>query len=171
MAEAGLDPVAGYTPPYETSQRGTPLADEYPLALLTPANHYFLNSIFANVARQRHRAGAPTLVIHPDDAAPLGIAGGDEVRVASARGSFLAVAEVSDAVRPGVVASTKGRWPGDAKEGTTVNATVDERDSDMGGGAVYHDNRVRVERSADSSTRIGMPAGTGKAETGSARAD
>ena len=30
--------------------------------------------------------------------------------------------------------------------GATVNATVDERDSDMGGGAVYHDNRVRVDK-------------------------
>jgi hypothetical protein len=30
--------------------------------------------------------------------------------------------------------------------GTTINATVDERDSYIGGGAVYHDNRVRVEK-------------------------
>ena len=27
-----------------------------------------------------------------------------------------------------------------------VNATVDERDADMGGGAVFHDNRVEIER-------------------------
>ena len=60
----------------------------------------------------------------------------------------MALAEVSDRVRPGVVASTKGHWPRDSREGTTVNATVDERDSDMGGGAVYHDNRVRVERTS-----------------------
>jgi anaerobic selenocysteine-containing dehydrogenase len=152
MAEAGLDPVAGYTPSYEASQRSTALAEEYPLALLTPANHYFLNSIFANVERQQRRAGAPTLVIHPEDAAPRRIAPGDEVRVANARGSFLAVADVSDRVRPGVVASTKGRWPGAAKGGATVNATVDERDSDMGGGAVYHDNRVRVDRSDSDSS-------------------
>lgn len=30
--------------------------------------------------------------------------------------------------------------------GATVNTTVDERDSDMGGGAVLHDNRVEIER-------------------------
>jgi anaerobic selenocysteine-containing dehydrogenase len=89
-----------------------------------------------------------TLLIHPDDARPRRIAAGDEVRVANARGSILALAEVSDRVRPGVVASTKGRWPAHAKEGATVNATVGERLSDMGGGAVYHDNRVRVDRSA-----------------------
>jgi hypothetical protein len=57
------------------------------------------------------------------------------------------VADVRDRIRPGVVASTKGRWPGHSKEGSTVNATVDERDSDMGPGAVFHDNRVRVDRS------------------------
>jgi anaerobic selenocysteine-containing dehydrogenase len=148
MAQAGLDPVAGYAPAHETSQRNTTLAREYPLALVTPANHYFLNSIFANVPLQRRRAGVPTLLIHPDDASPRRIAAGDEVRVGNARGSFVAVAEVSDRVRPGVVASSKGRWPRDSKDGATVNATVDERDSDMGGGAVYHDNRVRVDRSS-----------------------
>lgn len=55
---------------------------------------------------------------------------------------------MSDRVRPGVVASTKGRWPGDSKQGANINATVDERDSDMGGGAVFHDNRVRVDKVA-----------------------
>jgi anaerobic selenocysteine-containing dehydrogenase len=152
MAQAGLDPLAGYTPAHETSQRDTALARDYPLALLTPANHFFLNSLFANVPRQQRRAGAATVVIHPDDAVPRGIATGDEVRVANARGSFVAIADVSDRVRPGVVASPKGRWPGHAKEGTNVNATVDERDSDMGGGAVYHDNCVRVDKLRSSST-------------------
>jgi anaerobic selenocysteine-containing dehydrogenase len=146
MAQVGLDPVAGCTPAYETAHRDTALALDYPLALLTPANHYFLNSIFANMPHQRARSGAPALLIHPADAAPQRIRTGDEVRVANARGSFLAVADVSDRIRPGVVASTKGHWPRHAKDGATVNATVDERDSDMGGGAVYHDNRVRVER-------------------------
>ncbi|HEY7817052.1 MAG TPA: molybdopterin dinucleotide binding domain-containing protein, partial [Vicinamibacteria bacterium] len=144
MAQAGLDPVAGYTPPHETAD------PETPLALVTPADHHFLNSIFGNVPGQRRRAGFPRLLIHPDDAGPRGIASGDELRVGNARGSVLAVADVSDRVRPGVVASPKGRWPRDAKEGTTVNATVDERDSDMGGGAVFHDNRVRVDKSGSS---------------------
>ena len=63
--------------------------------------------------------------------------------VSNSRGSFEAVAEVSDRVRPGVAGTTKGRW---AKftGGATVNATIAERDSDYGGGAVFHDNRVEV---------------------------
>jgi anaerobic selenocysteine-containing dehydrogenase len=146
MGEAGLDPVAGYTPPHEAAQRDTPLARAWPLALVTPADHYFLNTTFGNVSRQQRRAGGAALVIHPEDARRRGIASGDEVRVFNLRGGFLAVADVSDKVRPGVVASTKGRWPGSVKGGATVNATVDERDSDMGGGAVFHDNRVEVGR-------------------------
>src|SRR5206468_161580 len=121
-------------------------AREYPLALITPANHYFLNSTFANVRRQRERAGAATVVIHPNDASARDISTGDEVRIASERGSFVAIADVNDSVRPGVVASTKGRWPSDSKDGTTVNATVSDLDSDMGAGALYHDNRVRIDK-------------------------
>jgi anaerobic selenocysteine-containing dehydrogenase len=146
MADAGLDPVAGYTPSYESTQCDTTLAHEYPLALITPADHYFLNSIFANLPKQQLRAGAPAVFIHPDDAGTRRIASGDEVRVSNSRGAFHSIAEVTDRVRPGVVASPKGRWPRDSKQGATVNATVAERDSDMGGGAVYHDNRVQVER-------------------------
>jgi anaerobic selenocysteine-containing dehydrogenase len=146
MAESRLDPIAGYTPSQETSQRDSALAQEFPFSLLAPANHYFLNSIFANIPRQQQRAGSATLLIHPDDAAPLSISTGDEVRVANARGSFFAIADVSARVRPGVVATTKGRWPCFSKNGLTINATVDARDSDMGRGALYHDNRVRIDK-------------------------
>jgi anaerobic selenocysteine-containing dehydrogenase len=144
MAAAGLDPVAGYTAPYEAAQRGTPLAARYPLALIAGADHYLLNSVFANVRRQTDRSGPPTVRLHPADAAPRGLGTGDPVRVFNDRGAFLARVEVTDRVRPGVVASTKGRWPGATPGGSTVNATVDERDADMGGGAVFHDNRVEV---------------------------
>ncbi len=159
MASLGLDTVAGFTPSRETSQRGTALAQDYPFALLTPANHYFLNSIFANVPRQQRRAGTATLMIHPEDATPLRVSTGDEVRVSNARGSFGAIADVTERIRPGVVASTKGRWPGHAKDGASVNATVDDRDSDMGGGALYHDNRVRVDSSATLDSDVSQSPG------------
>jgi anaerobic selenocysteine-containing dehydrogenase len=145
MAEAGLDPLAGYTPPYESAQRGTPLAGRYPLALIAGADHYFLNSVFANVPGQARRAGPTTIRLHPQDAAARGLESGCEARVFNDRGAFVARVEVTPRVRPGVVASTKGRWPRLSTGGATVNATVDERDADMGGGAVFHDNRVEVE--------------------------
>jgi anaerobic selenocysteine-containing dehydrogenase len=146
MGDAGLDPLAGYTPPYEAAQRGTPLAARYPLALIAGADHYFLNSVFANVPAQTRRSGVATIRIHPDDAAPRRLDSGCEARVFNDRGAFVARVEVTPRVRPGVIAGTKGRWPGSTKDGANANATVDERDSDMGGGAVFHDNRVEVER-------------------------
>jgi len=146
MLQAGLEPLAGYTPPYETAERETPLAREYPLALIAAADHYFINSIFANVPAQLKRAGPPTIRIHPEDAAPRRLETGDSVRVFNDRGSFVAVAEITDHVRKGVVGSAKGRWPRHVAGGVTVNATVDDRHSDMGAGAVYHDNRVEVEK-------------------------
>jgi anaerobic selenocysteine-containing dehydrogenase len=146
MIEAGLDPVPAYTPPYEAAQRDTDLATRYPLALIAPASHYLLNSMFANVADLERRQGAPAIVLHPDDAAARHLGDGDRARIHNARGEFHATVRVSDAVRPGVAATTKGFWPKRLPGAATINATVAERDSDMGGGAVFHDNRVEVTR-------------------------
>jgi anaerobic selenocysteine-containing dehydrogenase len=159
MREAGLEPLAGYTPPYEAAQCDTPLARQYPLALIAAANHYFLNSVFANVSAQRKRAGPPIIRIHPTDAARRQLVTGDGVRVFNDRGAFRGIVEITEHVRPGVIASTKGRWPRHTAGNATVNATVDERCSDMGGGAVYHDNRVEVEKVPNGSARLRQRSG------------
>jgi hypothetical protein len=43
-----------------------------------------------------------------------------------------------------VAAASKGYWPKRVTGTANANATVAERDADMGGGAVFHDNRVEV---------------------------
>ncbi|MEU1480930.1 molybdopterin oxidoreductase family protein [Streptomyces sp. NPDC001668] len=139
---AGLDPLAGFTPAQEVSD--SEQAGRYPLVLLSGASHFFLNTVFGNKPKLRRRAGETHVVLHPDDAAARGITAGDPVRVFNARGSFTATARVDDVVRPGVASSPKGNWP-KLSGGSGVNATVEERDADMGGGAVFNDNRVEVE--------------------------
>jgi anaerobic selenocysteine-containing dehydrogenase len=146
MAQAGLDPVPTYTPPGEAADRETDLAERCPLALIAPASHYFLNATFASVRELAERQGPLRIVLHPDDAACRGLRDGDQARVWNGRGEFGATVEISDRVRPGVAASTKGYWPKRVPGGANANATVAERDSDMGGGAVFHDNRVEVSR-------------------------
>jgi anaerobic selenocysteine-containing dehydrogenase len=148
MAEAGLDPVPGYTPPYEAAQRETDLARRYPLALIAPASHFFLNTTFANVPKLAARQSEPTIELHPTEADARGLREGDPVRVYNDRGEFRARLIVGDRVPPGVAASVKGFWPKRVTGGANANTTVAERDADMGGGAVFHDNRVEVERSA-----------------------
>lgn len=110
------------------------------LALLAAANHFLLNSMFAN-SPDHARAGAQTVAIHPDDAADRGLEAGALVRVHNDRGEFTAVLELSDRTRRGVATSTKGQWP-KLVGGSTVNATTLETDSDMGRGAIFHDNQV-----------------------------
>ncbi len=151
-AADGHDALPAYTPPAEAASPGA----DFPLALLAPASHWFLNSTFANHPGLRERAGGPRIELHPEDAAARGLATGDEARVFNARGAFVAAVEVSDRVRAGVIASTKGHWLKHVRDGATVNATVDERDADMGRGAVFHDNRVQVEsvRSSASNARL-----------------
>ncbi len=102
--------------------------------------------MFANKPDLMKRAGGPRIELHADDAAARGLRTGDTARVFNDRGSFLADVEVSDRVRPGVIASTKGHWLKNVRGGTNVNATVEERDADMGGGALFHDNLVDVAR-------------------------
>jgi anaerobic selenocysteine-containing dehydrogenase len=133
----GFDPLPTYTPPLEA-------AGGEGLALIAPASHWFLNTIFANDPTARRRSGGPRVRVHPEDAAARGLRAGERARVHNARGEFAAEVEISDAVRPGVVASTKGHWLKHVG-GANANATVEERDADMGAGAVFHDNRVEVE--------------------------
>jgi anaerobic selenocysteine-containing dehydrogenase len=142
-AADGHDPLPGYTPPAEAADPG-----EDRLALIAAASHWFLNSMFANAPAQQRRAGEPTVALHPADAAARGLADGDRVRVGNERGSFEALLAVGDAARRGVAATTKGHWPKLLAGGANVNAATEERDADLGGGAVYHDCAVWVRPAA-----------------------
>ncbi|CAG0941210.1 thiosulfate reductase / polysulfide reductase chain A [Anaerolineae bacterium] len=142
-ADDGFDPLPTHTPSQEVEDQD--LARRYPLTLITPASHYFLNSIFANKPDLAKQAGPMRVALHPQDAALRTLSNGDTARIFNARGEFHAVVAVSDAVRPGVAISPKGYWHKLNRDRANANVTVAERDSDMGG-AVYHDNRVEVEK-------------------------
>jgi anaerobic selenocysteine-containing dehydrogenase len=88
------------------------------------------------------------VLLHADDAAARGLHDDDVARVFNDRGEYLASVEISDRVPRGIVGGAKGHWPKLNPGGTSIAATVMERDADMGRGAVFHDNRVEVERAA-----------------------
>ncbi|MBP2707562.1 molybdopterin oxidoreductase family protein [Microbispora sp. RL4-1S] len=142
-AEAdGLPRVAGYVPSY--TARTAPADRPHPLTLVTPAAHTFLNTTFGNNPELLRRSKGPRVLVNEADAAPRGLRDGEPARVFNANGEFTAYVEVSDRVAPGVVAAPKGHWPKLSPGGANPNAVVDERDADMGKGAVYHDNYVDV---------------------------
>ncbi|WP_101790031.1 molybdopterin-containing oxidoreductase family protein [Nonomuraea indica] len=134
-------PGRAYVPSRSAREAGR---SPYPLTLITPASHVFLNTTFGNNPELRRRAKEPVVLVHPADAAERGLVSGQRVRVHNAGGEFLADVEVSDRVARGVVAAPKGHWPKLSPGGANPNAVVEERDADLGRGAVYHDNLVEL---------------------------
>ncbi len=147
MRRDGYDPLPTYEPAVEgvdTPDRA--LRERYPLLLVTPPAHHFLNSTFANVQSLLAHERRPTLEIHPADAAARGIASGNLLRVWNDRGEARVYAEVAETVLPGVVVGTGVWWPRHSPGGTNLNATTPDRLADMGGGATFFSNLVQVAK-------------------------
>src|SRR5262249_29044350 len=144
MAAQGLDPLPTYTPPHEDPQTRPDLAARYPLQLVSPPAPSFLNSTFVNIKSLREQAGAPTIEIHPDDAASRGIEHGQWVRVYNDRGSFRARALVGETVKRGVVVTQGIWWNVYTPDHVNCNTTTSSRLTDLGGGATFFDNLVQV---------------------------
>ncbi|HET9919807.1 MAG TPA: molybdopterin-dependent oxidoreductase, partial [Ktedonobacteraceae bacterium] len=148
-AAKGYDPVPGWEPEVETCVRlgvdaAEALADGR-LPLLSPAAHHFVSSTFANQSQLRAKEGAPTLRIHPDDAAARGICDGQLVRVSNERGWCDLMADVTEHVRPGVLATTTVWWPRFSPGGRNINWTTSDRLADFNGGSTFYTNLVSVE--------------------------
>ncbi len=135
---------ARYEPPAEVADSA--LADRFPLALVTPKTHLFLNSTFANQRRQHAAQPQPELVISPVDASPRGIEDGDQVRVFNDRGAFECAARVSDDARPGVLVAPMGWWNRDYAGGRSAQATTPQLLTAEGNAPTFNDNRVECER-------------------------
>ena len=142
MAAAGFDPLPIFTPPRESEAQDPALAARYPLTLLSPPAHHFLNTTFVNVLHRYE--GEPTLEINPEDAARRQIGEGDFVEVRNDRGSFVVRAVLTERVRPGLVVAPSIWWRSLAPDGRNPNWTTSEALTDMGGGATFYDNLVEV---------------------------
>jgi len=140
-----VDPIPSFIAPRESAQTNPALAARYPLNIISPKSHAFLNSGYANLPRQRRIAGEPGVTIHPEDAAKRGIAEARVVRVFNDRGSFTALAHVSDTVRPGVVVAPLGYWRKFSRSNSTVNAANSSLLADLGNAPTFSDNLVEVE--------------------------
>ncbi|MFL5259406.1 MAG: molybdopterin-dependent oxidoreductase [Hyphomicrobiales bacterium] len=117
---------------------------EYPFRLATSPARGFLNSSFNETPSSRKREGRPTVFVHPDDLAALGIENGAKVRLGSARGVVKIHAKVFPGLRRGVVVA-ESVWPNEAfEDGCGINTlTGADQPAPCGGGA-FHDNRVWI---------------------------
>jgi anaerobic selenocysteine-containing dehydrogenase len=142
----GYDPLPNWVAEAEarTGLEQAPTASD-PLPLLSPAAHHFISSSFANVATLRTKERHPTLRIHPSDAQARQIRSGQWVRVSNERGWCRLVAEVTEDVRPGVLATATVWWPTFSPDRYNINATTSDRLADFGGGSTFYTNLVHVE--------------------------
>ena len=77
--------------------------DAHPFRLATSPARGYLNSSFNETPGSREREGRPTVMVHPQDLAELGLADGDKVRLSNTRGEITIHAEAFDGVQRGVV--------------------------------------------------------------------
>ena len=131
-----------YVPSKETSSANPELAKKYPLNILAPKSHGFINSSFANFESKLKGQGEQFVMIHPADAMDRGLVDGARAKVLNDRGSFEAVARVTTDVDKGIVVTTLGYWR-EVNNGV-VNSVSSHAYADMGRSATSRDCLVEV---------------------------
>lgn len=134
----GENPLPTYNPAVELFQNQTP----YPLFLMSPNTKNRIHSQFNNLKVISMISGAPVLQINPADAIQRGIGDGDLVEIFNNRGSFRVKAQLTYEVRVGCVVIPNGWW---RTQGAPVNVLSEGRETDMGHGSAFHNNRVEVK--------------------------
>ena len=117
---------------------------EHPFKLATSPARNFLNSSFQNTPTSVAKEVRPTLLIHPDDAAALGIDDGQRIQIGNKRGQVILNAALFDGLQRGVTIS-EGIWPNSAFEGGHGINTLTCADAIAPhGGAAFHDVKIWV---------------------------
>ncbi len=123
-----------------------------PFRLVTAPARSFLNTSFTEMRSGRRREGRPTVLMHPDDAARLGLVEGAKVRLGNQRGQVVLHVRVLSAERPGQqpgVLIAESIWPSEAFEGGIgINALTSDDPGPPWGGAVFHDTAVWMRAEA-----------------------
>ncbi|HKX27867.1 MAG TPA: molybdopterin oxidoreductase family protein [Blastocatellia bacterium] len=146
LAKQGIDPLPTYIPPRESVQSAPELGRRYPLAIISPPAHNFLNSSFANLPTFIKAEKEPRLELHPLDAASRGIGNGDRVRVFNDRGEFKLKAVLTDKARIGVVVAPSVWWKKLTLDGGNANDVTSQALTDLGAAATFYDALVEVEK-------------------------
>lgn len=134
----GENPLPNYMPAVELFREQTP----YPLFLMSPNTKNRIHSQFNNLKIISMISGEPILQMNPADAAQRGISNGDLVEVFNHRGAFSLRAQLTYEVRVGCVVIPNGWW---RTQGAPVNILSEGRETDMGHGSAFHNNRVEVK--------------------------
>lgn len=136
-----VEPLPTYSEPIEAGPSGKE-KQQYPFNLLTPTTKNRVHSQFGNLNLIRQFDPHPTVEIASSDAQIKKIKNGDLVRVFNQRGEVILTAKINYSLLEGCLVIYNGLW---ISEGVGVNFLSAPRETDMGYGAAFHDNRVNVE--------------------------
>ena len=139
-----VDPLPTYIAPRESPATNPQLAAKYPLNVISPKSHAFLNSCYGNLSAQLHHAGEQVVLVSPKDALARNIGEGSAVRMFNDRGSFEAIAKVSADVMQGVVVAPLGYWRSLSRAKATVNALNPGAYADLGRAPTFSDSLVEI---------------------------
>lgn len=119
---------------------------EHPFRLATSPARSFLNSTFTETPGSMKREQAPSLMIHPEDAAALGVTAGEFVVVSNPRGAVELPVKLFEGLRRGVVIA-EGIFPNKShRKGEGINMLTGSDPVAPRGGAAFHDNRVAIRK-------------------------
>ncbi|HJP20420.1 MAG TPA: molybdopterin-dependent oxidoreductase [Alphaproteobacteria bacterium] len=124
---------------------------EQPFRLVTPPARTYLNSTFSETPTSQKREGQPCVMVHPEDAAELGLVEGGPARLGNARGELVLAWRPAAGQQRGVLVS-EGVWPGTAfADGFGVNLLIGGDPVAPSGGAAFHDAAVWIKAETASS--------------------
>lgn len=118
----------------------------HPFKLATSPARAFLNSSFNQTPGSLRREGEPSVFIHPEDAARLGIEEGELVVVGNRRGEVQLIAQFTDGLQTGVLIAEGLHRNKAHRGGKGINTLTSAEPAPPFGGAPFHDAAVWVRR-------------------------
>ena len=136
----GVNPLPSFEKGIEADSQ---FNKDFPLYLMSPNTKNRIHSQFNNLKIIKMISGDPVIQINPQDASDRLINNGDFVKIFNGRGEFIIKVDISFQVRVGCVVIPNGWW---RSQGGAVNILSKGRETDMGHGSAFHDNKVQVEK-------------------------
>ena len=136
-----VDPLPSFVEPVEAGNLNK-LEQDFPYILLTPTTKNRIHSQFGNLQVIKQFDPQPYVEIASMDAVEKEIRENDLVRVHNKRGEVILPARINYSLLEGCLIIYNGLW---ISEGVGVNFLSAPRETDMGYGAAFHENRVNIE--------------------------
>lgn len=114
----------------------------FPFVFFTPNAANRIHSQFGNLKIIKETTPEACVKISPTDAKSRCLENGQKIRVFNNLGELTGKVLISERVLPGVAVLTNGVW---LDEGGGGNFLIAGKETDMGFGAAFHDNRVEIE--------------------------